>query len=226
MLYEVHKFSKFIHGCATLLPEDVQSVPYWIDDASIRESVVASGAGHILTLEEEKDEGEGVVGGEFGNRRGAGPGANQIYPHLLPHGTSRDKAKGIAIEARTSGQRISGDPGLKVGAAYANAGMTYADHTDEDDYDASVPGGCWPSGCCVGAPETAAPTSIQKVEPKIFFANEVRVLFPFERDTKRVRTGRGGLRGRSELLAPPLSYSLHAIPPTIFFSLSLSNPRF
>ena len=44
MLYEVHKFSKFIHGCATLLPEDVQAVPYWVDDASLVESIIASGA--------------------------------------------------------------------------------------------------------------------------------------------------------------------------------------
>ncbi|KAI2496948.1 hypothetical protein MHU86_17533 [Fragilaria crotonensis] len=42
MLYEVHKFSKFIHGCAVLLPEDVRSVPYWVDDASIRDSIIAS----------------------------------------------------------------------------------------------------------------------------------------------------------------------------------------
>lgn len=44
-LSEVHKFSKFIHGCATLLPELVQGVPYWIDDESLRESIVIAGAG-------------------------------------------------------------------------------------------------------------------------------------------------------------------------------------
>ncbi len=44
MLHEVHKFSKFIHGCATLLPEDVQAMPYWIDDPSLRPSLEASGA--------------------------------------------------------------------------------------------------------------------------------------------------------------------------------------
>jgi len=42
LLHEVHKFSKFIHGCAVLLPDQVQAVPYWIDDESIRESIVAS----------------------------------------------------------------------------------------------------------------------------------------------------------------------------------------
>ena len=42
LLHEVHKFSKFIHGCAVLLPDQVQAVPYWIDDTSIRESIIAS----------------------------------------------------------------------------------------------------------------------------------------------------------------------------------------
>jgi SPX domain protein involved in polyphosphate accumulation len=40
MLHEVHKFSKFIHGCAALLSEDVQAVPYWVDDASVRQSML------------------------------------------------------------------------------------------------------------------------------------------------------------------------------------------
>ena len=28
-LTEVHKFSKFMHGCAALFPDVVQEVPYW-----------------------------------------------------------------------------------------------------------------------------------------------------------------------------------------------------
>jgi uncharacterized membrane protein YidH (DUF202 family) len=43
LITEVHKMSKFIHGTAVLFPELVQAVPYWIDDESIRESIVASG---------------------------------------------------------------------------------------------------------------------------------------------------------------------------------------
>jgi len=160
MLYEVHKFSKFIHGCATLLPEDVTSVPYWIDDISIRESIIASGASHILTSISEANQSTG----EFG-RSGAGPGANQMYPHLLPHGTSEQKGKGDVIAARTSGQKVSGNPGDMVGASYQNYGLTY--DSDSDSPETS----CWPSTCCVNY-ETPAPTSIQKVEPKVFFANE------------------------------------------------------
>ena len=39
MLCEVHKFSKFLHGCATLIEDHVREVPYWIDDASIQTSM-------------------------------------------------------------------------------------------------------------------------------------------------------------------------------------------
>ena len=38
----MHKFSKFIHGTATLLPELVQAVPYWVDDESVRPSMLQS----------------------------------------------------------------------------------------------------------------------------------------------------------------------------------------
>jgi hypothetical protein len=48
MLMEVHKFSKFIHGSAVLLPEEVRAVPYWIDDPSLRDSIVHSGAEAVL----------------------------------------------------------------------------------------------------------------------------------------------------------------------------------
>lgn len=43
-LTEVHKFSKFIHGTCTLFPEMVQAVPYWVDDESVRPSMLLSAA--------------------------------------------------------------------------------------------------------------------------------------------------------------------------------------
>lgn len=48
MLMEVHKFSKFIHGCAVLLRDEVRAVPYWIDDVTLASSIIHSGAGSIL----------------------------------------------------------------------------------------------------------------------------------------------------------------------------------
>ena len=41
-LAPVNKFSKFIHACATLLPDEVQAMPYWIDDPALRDSIKAT----------------------------------------------------------------------------------------------------------------------------------------------------------------------------------------
>eukprot|EP00329_Picozoa_sp_Boothbay-MS584-11_P006333 54258_6 len=35
LVHEVNKFSKFLHGTATLMPHTVNNAPYWMDDASI-----------------------------------------------------------------------------------------------------------------------------------------------------------------------------------------------
>jgi SPX domain protein involved in polyphosphate accumulation len=48
MLMEVHKFSKFIHGCAVLLHDEVRAVPYWIDDVTLASNIIQSGAGALL----------------------------------------------------------------------------------------------------------------------------------------------------------------------------------
>jgi len=165
MLYEVHKFSKFIHGCATLLYEDVQSVPYWVDDSSLRDSIVASGASRILA-----DGGSDEL--EEGCRDGAGPGANQIYEHLLPHGTRQEQLQ------KKKAARTGVLSNLSSELKYKNSGLAATDYADEyaDDTDGSDnegQRGCWPSRLCVGWNEdVVAPTSIQKVEPKVFFANE------------------------------------------------------
>ena len=37
-LVPVHKFSKYIHGAATLLPDEVQAVPYWTDEPALKET--------------------------------------------------------------------------------------------------------------------------------------------------------------------------------------------
>ena len=63
-LLEVHKFSKFIHGSAVLLPEEVRAVPYWIDDVTLADSIIRSGAVKLLQNS---------------------AGANDYYQQLIPH---------------------------------------------------------------------------------------------------------------------------------------------
>jgi uncharacterized membrane protein YidH (DUF202 family) len=166
MLYEVHKFSKFIHGCATLLPEYVRSVPYWMDDASIRESIIRSGGGRILV----KDDSE----------KGVGPGANEIYSHLLPFGNVKDPK--LDAKGRTANTAALVE-GAKDAPLNTTASKYYAsaDETDEEImFNATIQGCCedtcagwiFPFCSAYNSEDVLAPTSVQKIEPKIFFANE------------------------------------------------------
>lgn len=148
MLMQVHKFSKFIHGCATLMPDDVQSVPYWIDDPTLAPSIIASGGEEIL----KKDD------------------TNQYYQHLIPHDKS---GKSKTIPARPVIPR----------SPIQLAGRTPSMDLDEDEYkgwcgkmfsygDTSSGSSSW---CCFEwASEMDDMKSLapQKVEPKLFLANE------------------------------------------------------
>eukprot|EP00934_Nitzschia_sp_Nitz4_P001692 Nitzschia sp. Nitz4//scaffold13_size275219//220515//222797//NITZ4_000910-RA/size275219-augustus-gene-0.274-mRNA-1//-1//CDS//3329536122//1692//frame0 len=157
LLYECHKYSKYCHGCAVLLPEDVRSVPYWVDDVSLRESIIASGGSRILA-----DPGQG-----------AGPGANQIYNHLLPFGDAAHDRKDSAVGRTASSAAAS--KGFIGEKAKNSAGLNFYDQPDplyEDDEENCC---TWIAPFCSRhnyAEEIVAPTSIQKIEPKVFFANE------------------------------------------------------
>jgi len=175
MLYEVHKFSKFIHGCAVLLPEYVRSVPYWVDDASIRNSILRSDGGRILV--------------EGDSETGVGPGANEIYDHLLPFGNVKEPrldAKGRTANTAAlveSGVSADINKGPADGKTSNNHLVTTADRyyagADEIDEDVLFNRRCedtcagWFFPFCSGYNgEVLTPTSVQKVEPKVFFANE------------------------------------------------------
>eukprot|EP00538_Stauroneis_constricta_P006375 CAMPEP_0119570346 /NCGR_PEP_ID=MMETSP1352-20130426/43566_1 /TAXON_ID=265584 /ORGANISM="Stauroneis constricta, Strain CCMP1120" /LENGTH=715 /DNA_ID=CAMNT_0007620013 /DNA_START=77 /DNA_END=2224 /DNA_ORIENTATION=+ len=162
LLYECHKYSKYCHGCAVLLPEDVQSVPYWVDDVSLRESIIASGGSRILV-------------------DGKAPGANMVYDHLLPFGDVTDDRREAAV-GRTSAS-VAASKGL-IGAKADNAAasaisfdnpenMVYYNDEEEDGDGNQL---CsWPFPFCSNhnySDAVMAPTSIQKIEPKVFFANE------------------------------------------------------
>lgn len=181
LLYEVHKFSKFIHGCATLLPDYVRSVPYWIDDASVRDSIIASGAAKILVKTVSQLEEENVK-----NKGGAGPGANIIYQHLLPFGTVTENKKDTAV-GRVAGQLY---PTNEASNALPMTAPTIAAQeetiqnatTKITDYSLPSPDDDDDEVCCGNIKwcknfqgydlSVIAPTSVQKIEPKLFFANE------------------------------------------------------
>jgi uncharacterized membrane protein YidH (DUF202 family) len=164
MLYEVHKFSKFIHGCAALLPEYVRAVPYWVDDASIRDSLIRSGAGKILVKEDSET--------------GVGPGANEMYNHLLPFGNVKEPHLDAKGRTHATTSLIETGP-TKSAVVTGDQYYAGADVSDEDILNSTLQGCCedtcagWVFPFCSGYnEETFASTSVQKIEPKIFFANE------------------------------------------------------
>lgn len=162
LLYECHKYSKYVHGCCVLLPEDVQAVPYWVDDASLRESIIASGAKRILADDEA-----------------VGPGANKVYSHLLPFGDiSKNRTETAVGRTATS---VSASMGLIGDRARAGGPGLFNDdmQLDKDDlFEDEEDEGCWSwmfpfcSRSHNYAMKVVAPTSIQKIEPKSFLANE------------------------------------------------------
>ncbi|KAG5176603.1 VTC domain-containing protein [Tribonema minus] len=184
MLHEVHKFSKFIHGCAVLHFEDVQAVPYWIDDTSVRQSIINSGALPLLSRSE---------------------GANALYTHLMPftkadgQQTRQEKLKLVAdqrakeaanrrqkrlqahkaaMAKQASGQQAQREAQLdegEVAAVWAPDDDLYqGQHAECCECDACC---CDLDACfpCIGAfglgPQGMTMAG-QRVEPKLFFANE------------------------------------------------------
>jgi VTC domain/Domain of unknown function (DUF202) len=169
LLYECHKYSKFVHGCAVLLPEDVQYVPYWIDDVSLRQAIIDSDGQGILATESD----------------GVGPGANEMYGHLLPFGTTVDNRMETAV-GRTSAD-IATAKGLVAEKTplLSNKQTNGVDFYSGDD-DMAIESEEGNDGICgwmfpfcsrnnMGAgayDDFLTPTSVQKIEPKVFFANE------------------------------------------------------
>lgn len=153
-----HKYSKFVHGCATLLPEDVRAVPYWVDDVSLRQSIFDCGGERILAEEDV----------------GVGPGANEVYNHLLPFGTTVDNRMDTAI-GRTHADKAAskGLVGEKAPLMGNNMGEQYYDDVDEEiDEEETMCGWIFPFCSRNNHQVLLAPTSVQKIEPKVFFANE------------------------------------------------------
>ncbi len=177
MLYEVHKFSKFIHGCAVMLPEYVRSVPYWVDDASLRQSIIASGGARILVKSDmtDKEKKQSKL-----KNTGSGPGANQVYDHLLPFGDIEDNKISTAL-GRTAGSKVASKgitdnrkaPKGKQYAVNYNMDTSYDDdNLNGEDEQETCMSWLFPFCSPYNNLTVVAPTSVQKIEPKIFFANE------------------------------------------------------
>ena len=165
LVSEVHKFSKYIHGCAVLLRDDVIAYPYWLDDPSLRKSIEESGAGEALQNN---------------------PGANKVYSHLLAH--NPDMTTKVRTRVNTRGLVPRGEDALSqpvFSDLYGSRDQKYDGQNPlagRDgrglDEEIGIAGTCGEFmgnnfSCCehAQAPE-ASDMVLQKVEPKLLFANE------------------------------------------------------
>eukprot|EP00978_Attheya_sp_CCMP212_P008814 scaffold20745_cov39-Attheya_sp.AAC.1 len=184
LIYEVHKFSKFVHGCAVIMPEDVRSVPYWVDDVTVRDSIIEAGGGRILvptdedlTEAQKKKKKKGIFQKLQRHNSGVGPGANQVYQHLLPFGDIKHDRSKDAIGRTAVFLPKKQTKKMTVGN-YPVSFYNESDASDDEETtycDEGTVGG-WLFPCCTPANayylDTDARTSVQKIEPKVFFANE------------------------------------------------------
>jgi uncharacterized membrane protein YidH (DUF202 family) len=170
LLYEVHKFSKDIHGCATLLPEDVRSVPYWVDDPSLRDSIVASGGRRILALADDTEKKKS----KKGHRSTNSMGSKQFSLKDL-----------INVASSPAPSAPSGTPITKNEPLYSLDELEDEEIID-GEYEETA---CFAQDTCAGwlfpclvpsqdsymgvlMPPPGAGEESSKIEPKLYFANE------------------------------------------------------
>lgn len=78
LLTEVHKFSKFLHGTAALFPDMVQAVPYWVDDESVRASMLMSAPEQPSVVDPSARDQQETIGRKPRKRLGEGDEDDEI----------------------------------------------------------------------------------------------------------------------------------------------------
>ncbi|GLC44294.1 hypothetical protein PLESTB_000761900 [Pleodorina starrii] len=176
-LTEVHKFSKFIHGSATLFPGDVRAVPYWVDDESVRASMLASAPS---PLEGATPAPEGAAAAaDAAAAAAAGPSAAAPASRSKPR-TRRGGGGGPDLE-ELSHPLLGEQPTLKLMPdpnkvqgfrtqvlSAASAGRGSGGQRGEPGFLSRLLGLVPPSPAGGGALRTTP----MRIEPKTFFANE------------------------------------------------------
>ena len=166
-LTEVHKFSKFMHGSATLLPEAVQAVPYWVDDESVRPSMLASAPVPAPTAggggrgsSSAPPAAPGPAGGAKPRRRAGWADEGEVHHPLLGNAPT--------LQLLPTTGMGGGMVGQAHGAPKSRLGRWVEAYFGSRAYDA-LPS--LPSLAGLDAPLLAR-TVPMRIEPKTFLANE------------------------------------------------------
>lgn len=158
LLQRVDKFSKFIHGCAVLLKDDVQAYPYWIDDPSLLQSMIYSGATDVSSA---------LMPSKSSDSNTQEKNSVQIHnymPQLLPNAAKKKDNEKKPFFQAASYQTVPSDwnPNHNVSIS------------QQHPFEPGPPGCCERLLACEWAnkPPAEGHFALQKIEPKLFFANE------------------------------------------------------
>lgn len=160
LVEEVPKFSKFIHGCATLFPETVPLEPYWLPQmgTDIRKPPPKE-------LEEESED----VGLAGSSEEASSMGKEPLYSKR--EGTSSEPHVSIRIEKEDGegeSSRLLGPPAVDASGSRGILGL-FASNTNKVRPDSSNVGAMGLGKAQNNDKRIYVPV---RVEPKVFFANE------------------------------------------------------
>ncbi|GLI70122.1 hypothetical protein VaNZ11_014928 [Volvox africanus] len=167
-LTEVHKFSKFIHGSATLFPGDVRAVPYWVDDESVRASMLASAPS---PLEGNTPTPESAPG-TSAPPPAAAPGATRTKPRTRRAGATPELEElSHPLLGEQPTLKLMPDPntvqGFRMQGLSAGSGGRGGGQRPQPGFFSRL------FGLVPPVPAGAAlRTTPMRIEPKTFFANE------------------------------------------------------
>ena len=182
-LTEVHKFSKFMHGCAVLFPDVAQEVPYWVDDVSLRQSLQNSasretGAAVARANSKRVKNAPGPVSPNDSQSNGVhlrpNDDLNGDLTHPLLVGATSDTVLDLMGDSRQNADLGDGDDGNAVGSlggggrgGIIRRGLSAGSRFLRRRF--GLGGGPSPGGRAPGQPARTVP---MRIEPKTYFANE------------------------------------------------------
>lgn len=201
-LLEIHKFSKFIHGCAVLLPDDVPAIPYWVDDVTLADSIIKSGGAKLLETDPEAaakkqenpllpHDANGIAKAKLRAAENSNTAASIQTPPISSAPLKLSSPKSPSSPKTTTATVPAYQAKLKAPTPPVSSPMkrnkedTYYQMQDLEAQNGSSVS-CW-DYCCPCTPSEVLESDLcnfakatqmtknipaQKVEPKVFFANE------------------------------------------------------
>ncbi|EAU85368.2 vacuolar transporter chaperone 4 [Coprinopsis cinerea okayama7 len=125
----VPKFSKFIHGCSTLLPNRVDLVPFWLPQMDT--DILKPDTGYLSVIERPSNIGSSRGSGSRHGSTGSHSPEVQSYTEPLSEGED-DEYDGSLAPARDEGQR-TGLSGAEVKAAIAYREAMLKERREEEE---------------------------------------------------------------------------------------------